>query len=439
MEKSSGWGFGSCTHVWNYESAVPFLFGDLSTKFREVEFLHATEQDGGMEFRVPLPLNKARKWSHRAADGQMGCIIKAYRDWQLSGDDKKMKEMYPNIKKSLSFAWGAGKWDVNKDGVMEGSQHNTMDIDYVGPNPQMSGWYLGALRAGEEMAKYLNDISFANETRDLYQKGRKWVDDNLFNGEYYEHLIPDTASKVAQLGKGCLVDQLVGQNIAMIAGLGYVLDKEHVQTTMKSIMKYNLVTDFNNHFNTFRSYGVGNETGLIMASYPKGQLLDFPFPYYTEIMTGFEYSTAAQMMYEGQLEEGLKIYKAIRDRFDGAKRNPFNEGEYGHRYGRAMAAWNGLLAYSGFHYSAVTKSMSFNPLKGKYFWSNGYVYGTISIKEENKGHVVSLTPINGQLTLNKFNLAGYGIVSFRNGKTFSKGETAVFNVTRTNRKEAKNR
>lgn len=430
-EKSSGWGFGTCTHVWNYETATPFLFGRLATKFREVEFLHATEEDGGMNFRIPLPLHSenAKKWAHRAADGQMGCVIRAYREWQLSGDDAKLRSMYPNIKKALRFAWGAGKWDTDKDGVMEGSQHNTMDINYMGPNPQMAGWYLGALRAGEEMAAYLADKSFGQEVKALYTKGRKWVDANLFNGEYYEHQIPGGASKIAQLGKGCLVDQLIGQNIALTAGLGYILDRDKVQTTMKSIMKYNLVTDFNDHFNTFRSFGVGKETGLIMASYPHGDLLDFPFPYYTEIMTGFEYSTAAQMLYEGQTENGLKIFEAIRNRFDGNKRNPFNEGEYGHRYGRAMASWTGILAYTGFQYSAVKKMMSFNPLKGKYFWSNGYQYGTISIGDEGNGKTVEISSLNGDLVLQDFTLIGYGKLAFKNGRTFKKGEPGKFSVS----------
>ena len=73
----------------------------------------------------------------------------------------------------------------------------------------------------------------------LYKKGRAWIDANIFNGEYYEHKIPEGTSKVAQLGKGILVDQLVGQYLAHTTGLGYVLDKNHVQTTLKSIMKYN--------------------------------------------------------------------------------------------------------------------------------------------------------------------------------------------------------
>ena len=178
-------------------------------------------------------------------------------------------------------------------------------------------------------------------------------------------------------------------------------------------MKYNLVTDFNEHLNTFRSFALGNEKGLIMASYPKGELLDKPFPYYTEVMTGFEYSTGAHMLYEGQTENGLQVFKNIRDRYDGYKRNPFNEGEFGHRYSRAMAAWAGILAYTGFHYSAVDNIMKFNAKEGKYFWSNGYQYGTIKISKSGSKKKVTITSLNGDLDLNSFVLNNYGTINFK--------------------------
>ena len=426
-DRSSGWGFGTCFHVWNYESAVPFLFGDLAMKFREVEFLYATHDDGAMSHRVGLPLvENAKKFKHWAADGQMGTLIKVYRDWQLSGDDQKLLEMWPNIKNALSFAW-TGIWDTDKDGVMEGSQHNTMDINYVGPNPQMAGWYLGALRAGEEMATYLNDTAFALECENLYRKGRVWVDENLFNGEYYEQIIPEGHNKIAQLGKGCLVDQLVGQYLSHTVGLGYVLDQNHVRTTLESILKYNYITNFNNHINTFRSFGLNHESGLIMASYPRGELLDFPFPYYTEIMTGFEYSTAVHMIYEGMTDEGLKVFKAIRDRYDGLKRNPFNEGEYGHRYSRAMASWAGILAYTGFQYSAITKSMTFNNIPGKFFWSNGYQFGSLEIQENVRSRNVTLTSLSGNLPLDVFIIKGFGKSEFEN-QVLNEEEKITFTV-----------
>ncbi len=426
--KSSGWGFGSCFHVWNYESTVPFLFGELALKFREVEFMHSVNDDGAMSHRVGLPIDqRARSFQAWAADGQMGTLIKIYRDWQLSGDDQVLQAMWPNIRKAMRFAW-TGIWDQDKDGVMEGSQHNTMDINYRGPNPQMAGWYLGALRASEEMARHVGDDAFANETAELFERGSAWIDGNIFNGEYYEHHIPEGTSTVAQLGKGCLVDQLVGQYLAHTAGLGYLLDKENVQTTLQSIMKYNYIEDFNEHFNTFRSFGLGSEAGLLMASYPRGDLLDFPFPYYTEIMTGFEYSTAAHMIYEGQVDAGLKVFRAIRNRYDGHKRNPFNEGEYGHRYARAMAAWAGLLAYTGFQYSAVEGRMAFNANVGAYFWSNGYQYGNVVISGGGRQRLVTLRSLNGDLTLARVTLNGYGHHDFGERQVFAEGDEITFTV-----------
>ena len=111
---------GSCTHVWNYEQATAFLFGDLARSMREVEFLEATRGDGMMSFRVNLPIGKAQEFGKAAADGQMGCIMKVYRDWQLSGDDGMLEELLPKVKKSVEFCWIKGGWDADRDGVMEG-------------------------------------------------------------------------------------------------------------------------------------------------------------------------------------------------------------------------------------------------------------------------------------------------------------------------------
>ena len=173
---------GSCTHVWNYEQSVAFLFGELAMSMREVEFTHATNDDGMMSFRVGLPIGRAKSFGKAAADGQLGCIMKAYRDWQLSGDEKRLRDLWPNVKRSLEFCWIKGGWDADRDGVMEGCQHNTMDVEYFGPNPQMGFWYLGALRAAEQMADHLGEQKFASECRRLFANGSRWMDEHLFNG-----------------------------------------------------------------------------------------------------------------------------------------------------------------------------------------------------------------------------------------------------------------
>lgn len=417
----AGWGYGSCTHVWNYEVTTPFLFGDVAMSMREVEFKYATDMTtGAMAHRVQVPIKTTEQKYRTAADGQLGCIIKMYREWQLSGDNVKLAELYPQIKLAMEFAWLTSGWDKDADGVLEGKHHNTMDVSYVGPNPQIASWYLGALRASEEMAIQMKDRAFAKKCRTMFEYGSKWVDENLFNGDYYIQKMPEPMD--FQVGEGILVDQLVGQYLAHTCGLGYLLDKDNMTTTLKTIKKYNWKDDFNNHLSTFRSFAVGQEKGLIMGYYPENLREARPFPYYSEVMTGFEYSTGAHMLYEGLEDEGLSVFTAIRDRYDGKKRNPFNEGEFGHRYARAMASYSGLLAYTGFEYSAVSGTMKFNDLEGTYFWSNGYQYGTLKIVDKGDERSVLLTVLYGELSLKSLSLKGFGEVKFKKGITFYEGE-----------------
>jgi uncharacterized protein (DUF608 family) len=457
---------GSCTHVWNYEQTTPFIFGELAKLQRTVEFGYATNEIGLMSFRVNLPIKNAQKMERAAADGQMGTIMKMYRDWQLSGDNALLDKLWPNVKKALEFCWIEGGWDANKDGVMEGCQHNTMDVEYFGPNPQMEFWYLGALKAASKMAIHMGDKEFAKTCETLFRNGSNWTDENIFNGEYYIQDIqppedPNAVSSylsvgmgakelsepVFQLGKGCLVDQLVGQYMSHICDLGYLAEKENIRKTLQSIMKYNYKASMVDHFNNMRSYALGDEAALLMASFPYGRP-DVPFPYYSEVMTGFEYTAGNGMLYEGMQEDGLKVITNIRNRYDGNKRSPFDEAECGHHYARAMTAYGAVLALTGFNYSGVENRMKFNPLVGKYFWANGQTYGTItlngklssksednSLKDDeslinNKSVKVRIEVLGEKpLHIQEFVVRTFGIKSFKNVQTID--EFKEFEVERT--------
>ncbi|RPI28022.1 MAG: hypothetical protein EHM61_06500 [Acidobacteria bacterium] len=440
---------GSCTHVWNYEQATAFLFGELSLSMRVIEFAHATNDEGLMSFRVNLPLSRAQEFGKAAADGQMGCIMKMYRDWQLSGRDGLLKQLWPRVRKAVEFCWVEGGWDADRDGLMEGCQHNTMDVEYYGPNPQMGGWYLGALRAAEEMARHVGDKEFAGVCHSLFEKGSQWMDENLFNGEYYEHEVRPILdpSKIApslivgmgsikrgwpdyQLGSGCLVDQLVGQYMAHICGLGYLLKPENVKTTLRSILKYNRKKDLRDHFNCLRSFALAEESALLMASYPNGRPTN-PFPYFTEVMTGFEYAAAVGMLYEGMTQEGVDCIRQVRERYDGRKRNPFDEAECGHHYARAMASWGAILALSGFHYSAVTGVLQFSPSPGRYFWANGWAWGTCEKLPGGQSVGVKLVVKHGRLKISRFELTGFGWNDFGPINTLDGGQEVTFEIRKS--------
>ncbi|WP_245986257.1 GH116 family glycosyl-hydrolase [Marinoscillum furvescens] len=442
-----GSGTGTCTHVWNYEQTVPFLFGEVAKNMREVEFGYALDDRGMMNYRIDLPLaTKGTSFKLGAADGQTGSIMQYYREWQLSGDDDFLKQNWGKVKRALEFCWIKNGWDPDKDGIMEGAQHNTMDVEYYGPNPQMGFWYLGALRACEEMSRYLGDESFANTCRSLYESGSAWMDENLFNGEYYiqqivppmsldsiadglirvkRRLVPDDPQY--QLGEGVLVDQLVGQVMAHILDLGYLAEESHIAKTNEAILKYNYRESLTKHPNFMRSYAYGDESALLMAAYPKERPKQ-PFPYFTEVMTGFEHTAAVGMLYEDQTEAGLKTISDIRDRYDGHKRNPFNEAEYGNHYARSMMAWGAVLATTKFHYSAVDKSMSITSEPGTYFWSNGYQFGTVKIAGKDSKKEVTLSLLNGKMNLKSFELDGFGTVRFKKAKAFNQDEPVTFTI-----------
>lgn len=392
--------FGNCTHVWNYESATPHLFPSLARSLRSAAFGYSMDDAGAMHFRQLLPDGVERS-GYAATDGQMGQIVHAYLDWLLSGDMDWLRLMWPRIKKGLEFAWISGGWDADKDGVLEGVQHNTYDVEFYGPNPMCGIYYLAALRACEEMARAVGDDSSANEYRRLFDSGGKWIDANLFNGEFYvqkirgfskDQIAPalrsdmgsdDTARPQYQVGEGCLVDQLVGQYIAEVAGLGPLVSSGNVKKTLASIYRYNHKSSLANHDTVQRTFALNNEAAMVICDYGKAQRPRIPFPYYAEVMTGFEYSTAAHMLYAGMVREGLECISNIRARYDGEKRNPWDEAECGHHYARAMAAWSGVLAFSGFRYHGPKAAVIVAPLVPRErftcFWSTATGWGTFSL------------------------------------------------------------
>ena len=437
--------YGNCTHVWNYEHATPFLFGSLAMKMRNVEYQYGLNDSSGlMSFRVSLPFNKKENWKIAAADGQMGTVMKVYREWQLSGDDAFLRATWPGVKKALAFAWIKGGWDADQDGVMEGCQHNTMDIEYFGPNPEIEFWYLGALKAASRMAGYLKDREFQQTCSALFEKGSRWTDQHLFNGEFYIQQIRPVTDKnmIAtglmagmgasnlknpdfQIGEGCLVDQLVGQNMAWICGLGYLADSAHIRKTLESIYKYNHVVSFGDHFNNMRSYALGDESGLMLTSYPDpSKRPAVPLSYAFEAWTGLEYTAATGMIYENMNTEALNIISDVRNRYDGYKRNPFNEEECGNHYARAMASWSALIAYSRFHYSAVEKEFTITSKPGKYFWSDGYSWGNVIVSD----HTVLIAVHFGKLEIKSLRLQGGGKLILKTPITIGENNSREFNI-----------
>ena len=411
----------NCAHVWNYEQALAFLYPELERSMRHTDYTYDMRSDDSMAFRTLVPVGRAQ-WDFRpAADGQMGTIMKLYREWQISGDDEFLKQLWPGAKRALEFSWT--HWDADKDGLFEGQQHNTYDIEFYGPNPMMSTLYQGALRAGELMATAMGDTEAAESYRHVREKGVKNLE-QLWNGEFYVQKVPP-ADKIRpmekysdanwfkdtvedgqiryQFGEGCLSDQLLGAWMATVLGLDPGWSSERMHKTLQSIYRYNFRNNFYDHPNTQRIYALNDEKGLLLCSWPKGGRPALPFPYSDEVWTGIEFQVAAHMIYEGLVEEGLAIVKGVADRYDGARRNPWNEVECGSHYARALASWSVLLALSGYRYSAKEQRMSFAPLLNadnfRCFFAAGSGWGAYSQRAQGASLAVRLEVHHGEVPL----------------------------------------
>ncbi|MCL2500943.1 MAG: non-lysosomal glucosylceramidase [Defluviitaleaceae bacterium] len=351
---------GNCTHVWNYTQTMAFLFPELERSMRRTEFLHETAADGKMNFRAHTQLRDGSMSHHAATDGQLGAVIRLYRDWRLCGDDIFLRELWPNAKAALEYAFT--HWDTDSDGLLDGEQHNTYDIEFHGYTSMLNSIFFAALRAGEEMARYTGHEKSAALYRIMREKGAAKLDALTFNGEYYEQVTDrDVNTWKYQYGKGCLADQLLGQQLAHVSNLGYLMDESHIKSAVRAVFRHNFREDFHDHANVQRMYALNDDGGLLLCSWPNGGRPTIPFVYSDEVWTGIEYQVASHLIYEGFTDEGLRIVKACRDRHDGIRRSPWNEVECGHHYARSLASYGVLLALTGFRCDAVNKILSFRP------------------------------------------------------------------------------
>jgi len=399
---------GSCTHVWNYAQAVPHLFPELERSLRETEFGPDQDEQGHQQFRAALPIRPIGNYFHAAADGQPGGIMKIYREWRIGGDTEWLRGLWPKVRKSLDYC--VETWDPKHKGWIEEPHHNTYDIEFWGPTGMCTSIYLGALYAAVLMGTALGDEATLYST--LYESGRKRMEAELFNGEYFIQKIewknlraknpadfrnyggkysPEARELLEkegpkyQYGTGCLSDGVLGAWFAFACGVGPILDQEKVVSHLRAVHRYNLKKDLSHHADPQRpGYALGAEGGLLLCTWPKGGALSLPFVYSNEVWTGIEYQAASHMIASGLVEEGLDVVRTCAARYDGRVRNPFDQYECGHWYARAMSSYALLQAFSGARYDAVSKTLYLKPvIAGDFrsFLSTATGFGTVGVKD----------------------------------------------------------
>lgn len=396
---------GTCTHVWQYAQAVSRIFPELERGLRQ-------HVDLGVGFRPDSGaiIFRAENESRPAIDGQAGTILRFYREHQMNKDDSFLKNNWLSIKKAVQFML---EQDKNGDGMTDTPMENTLDAVWEGEIAWIVGLCIAAARAAEEMANEMGDKTFANTCAEYVKKGRKNMEEQLYNGEYFIHR-PNVEQGREKLGSynTCHIDQVYGQSWAFQVGLPRVLDKDKSVSALRALWKYNFTLDVGPYIKTHtggRPYALAGEGGLIMNTNPKnevkpyGENVTWQLGYFHECMSGFEHQVAAHMMAEGMTDESLILTNVIHERYHAAKRNPFNEIECSDHYARAMASYGTFINACGYEYHGPKGFLGFAPrLRPEDFRAAFTVaegWGTYRQKKNEGGQQHHIQLAYGQLSL----------------------------------------
>ena len=144
-------------------------------------------------------------------------------------------------------------------------------------------------------------------------------------------------------------------------------------------------------------------------------------------MTGFEWAAAAHLIQLGDLEKGERMIRAIRDRYDGYRRNPWNEIECGSNYARAMASYALLQSYSGFRYDMTIGMIGFAPVVSgdfRCFWSLGRVWGMYEREDDSE----RIRILGGCMELKQLNLPSARHVEFQGKELAIRVENGILHL-----------
>jgi uncharacterized protein (DUF608 family) len=418
-EGSNGCCPPTCTHVWGYEQTLAHLFPDLEREMRRIDFKHQQREDGGVNNRTEVPSPPHPTGEQPFADGHASCVLKAYREALNSPDERYFKEYWPHVKRAVEYLIGrdAKSHGGQPAGYLEDDQWNTYDQALHGVTTFISGYYLAALRAGEEWAKRVDDQPAAARFRGIFEQGSAKLVELCWNGEYFQQHLPDYKQRAGEVGPGCMSDQLIGQWWAHHLGLGYLFPQDKVVSAMRAIFKYNWKPDLTGWQHSPRAFAGAGDKGLIICTWPKGGRPKHVMLYSDEVWTGIEYQVAAHMIHEGLVEEGFAIVKGARERYDGVprepiQRNPWNELECGGHYARAMASWSLVTALAGCRYDGPAQRLAFAPkLKPGQFktiFTAAEGWGTFALQTEAGRQRATIELGSGTLALRALELAVAG-------------------------------
>jgi uncharacterized protein (DUF608 family) len=407
--------FGNCKHVYHYAQGHARLFPELGKKLRMQDLNTITEK--GL-----LPSRDGEL--NNAMDGHFGTILGVYREHLLSDNNDFLAGAWPRTKKAMDYA--ISTFDPDKDGMMSGTHHNTLDCNISGTSPWIGSLYTAALKASEKMASIMGDTASASTYKRIWTSGVRNQNAQLWDNKlgYYKEKtenLPNT--KV--MANAVSIDMLLGQWWANQLGLGQIYPEDRSREALLKVYRTNKFTDTGSGYvAAFRDFLGTGDTGWQMFRHPAA-IPDNTILYYNEVMSGFEYSMAATLIQYGLVNEGISVIQAIANRYDGRLRStdevhmannstvfgcgsPFGEDECGDFYGRALSSWSALLALQGFMYDGPQQVITFKPVwqpeNHKSFFSASEGWGLFTQTRSNTSQTSVISVKYGNVTFRQIEL-----------------------------------
>ncbi len=395
-----------------------------------------------MSFRVMLPLDRARELPTAAADGQFGCVLKLYREWRLSGDTEWLSRAVAGVPPHTRVRVDRGRLDGDEDGVAEGAQHNTMDVEYYGPTPVIQGWYLAALQAGAAMARAVGDEPFATRCAAVLQAGRAGTEELLWNGAWYRQVImpPEDFDRIAPAlrhpGLGA-DDPRPTRSTRSATGASSTSSwatptpgsPAWIRSSTRSGQRSRWTASIAITSSptsapgpTDATYGGRGEAGTwsspIRTACPATRCR-------TGRRCGRGSSTCTRSVSCRPAAPGPQAAGhpgAVRRQ----PAQPVRRDQCGHHYARPLASWGLIVAATGFHYDGAAGRMRFaapaEPVT--WFWSTGHAWGAIRLDPSASPQVL-LTVTEGRLRLASLVVGGKEVHREAGGSTLDRASSCL--------------
>ncbi len=261
---------------------------------------------GHQSFRSPLPIAPDTHPFYAAADGQLGGIMKVYRDWRVSGDTEWLRGLWPQVRQSLLYC--IETWDPDHQGLVSEPHHNTYDIEFWGPDGHVhqllprrpgrghahgrgargGGRAVPQPRHAERASNWKRRSSTASTSTSARSgpacarairsnpRGRAWsAGTPPRRSTCSRRRAPSTRSETAA---SPMASSAPGWRRSAASARRSIPRK--VLSHLRSVHRYNFQKDLWTHANPARpEYAVGHEGGVLLCTWPHGDEPTLPMPY----------------------------------------------------------------------------------------------------------------------------------------------------------------